>query len=971
MAHYLDSLFDLGSYHPHPALDVEVDEATEFLTPADFGLDSTIFSDPGPVPTRTRGPAGLASSHSNYTHFPDLGQSIGGTATSGLGVSTSSTAFALLDPGSPYGGGSSGGGGVGAARSASPHPMRTFARDGRLKSKLMGVGHDGGFLTSPLIVAPPRVDSRTGRVAAPEIAIDSPVAPTGMGPQSSLMTPGNSYHGSAAAASATSDMTPSLSRGSSSAFLTGGEQSSTATTTLMSKTSSRSGAAVAAQQQREPVSSERTGLGMGIIGVPDLQVGDVYGGDDEGGDIDVEAMPTFGMRRSSTHGQRSYPTAMSTYGDEQPPLRHARSVTHVGAQTRFVDYEHVPPSPAAYAQAPPPPPPPANMRPTRAMPTRTLNKAKSCSALSISTRQQSRRGSNAYEPLTPTSAHQSAFPHDPHAPYTAPDLTISQIGNQGLLSFADLYNFDGAAGQQDGEANQFKQDMLDAAAVAQGEGLVVGLHGMTGVTGLLAEPYGPPSAASSPSTPYLSDPSPDQSHHYQGLDDVTSSAMLAASSVESAYSAHGGVPAAGRQRNAYPQAHPAHYAGEHELVESHMVVPQQQPRQRQASAAAAYGQGARNFSYPTRYPQQPQPQPQPPQFDQMHWAGSSQGLSHLVAPPMPPIPPMPPVPSTPRHREHPNPNHHRAHTGPAASRIVDASSWLPPPPMPQHMFVQDEYDRKLAQFDSLYDPAQGHGHGGHRREVTQSSKRGRDDDEDEYDCYDSFEPIPTSPELDAAGTRQKRLRSVASAPCLPSRRLRPGPRPKGSKSPAEQHQSVFSATLSPPVPHIRRGTSPFSSPLFSDDEDGRFPDRDGNGNPATAATITYVPGPPPLPGQPRSSVPRDVIQSLYSGIAGHTTPSGEKVGKRYVCLIEGCGRAFPRKSAIESHIQTHLEDKPFVCPHDDCGASFVRQHDLRRHERIHSDNKPFPCGCGKAFARGDALTRHRSRGICSGAAGGR
>ncbi|GAA5938730.1 hypothetical protein JCM3775_001975 [Rhodotorula graminis] len=929
MAHYLDSLFDLGAYQPQPALDV--DEATEFLTPADFGLDATIFSDPGPVPTRTRGPAGLASSHSNYTHFPDLGQSVGGTATSGLGVSTSSTAFALLDPDSSYGGS--------APRAASPHPMRTFARDGRLKSKLMGVGHDGGFLTSPLIVAPPRVDSRTGRVAAHEIAIDSPIAPTGMAPQSSLMTPGNSYHGSAAAAtSATSDMTPSLSRGSSSAFMIGGSQSST---TLMSKTSSRSGAAV----QREAVSSERTGLGMGIIGVPDLQVGDVYG-DGADGDIDVEMLPSFGMRRTSTHGQRSYPTAMSTYADEPP--RHARCVTHGGAQTRFVDYEHVPQSPAAYAQAPPPPP--ANMRPTRAMPARTLNKAKSCSALSISTRQQSRRGSNAYEPLTPTSAHQSTFPHDPAAPY-APDLTISQIGNQGLLSFADLYNFDGAD-------NNLKQDGLDAA--------VVGLHGMTGVTGLLPEPYGPPSAASSPSTPYLSDPSPDQSHQYQGLDDVTSTAMLAASSVDSAFSAHGVAPAAGGHRAAYLPAHRAHYVGEHDLVEAHMVVPQQQqPRQRQASAAASYGPGSRNFSYPTRYPPQQQQQPQP-QFDQMQWAGSSQGLSHLVAPP------MPPVPLTPRHREHPNPNHHRAHTGPAASRIADASSWLPPPPpMPQHMFVQDEYDRKLAQFDSLYDPAQGHGPGQHRREATQSSKRGRDDDEDDYDCYDSFEPIPTSPELDAAGTRQKRLRSVASAPCLPSRRLRPGPRPKGSKSPAEQHQSVFSATLSPPVPQIRRGTSPFSSPLFSDDEDGRFPDRDGNGNPATAATITYVPGPPPLPGQPRSSVPRDVIQSLYSGIAGHTTTSGEKVGKRYVCLIEGCGRAFPRKSAIESHIQTHLEDKPFVCPHDDCGASFVRQHDLRRHERIHSDNKPFPCGCGKAFARGDALTRHRARGICSGAAGGR
>jgi uncharacterized Zn-finger protein len=70
-------------------------------------------------------------------------------------------------------------------------------------------------------------------------------------------------------------------------------------------------------------------------------------------------------------------------------------------------------------------------------------------------------------------------------------------------------------------------------------------------------------------------------------------------------------------------------------------------------------------------------------------------------------------------------------------------------------------------------------------------------------------------------------------------------------------------------------------------------------------------------------------------------------------------------------------------------ASFVRQHDLRRHERIHSGNKPFPCPwfglvpssllpslvltlpslppySGKGFARGDALARHRARGICSG-----
>ncbi|KAK9899521.1 hypothetical protein P389DRAFT_139619 [Cystobasidium minutum MCA 4210] len=86
----------------------------------------------------------------------------------------------------------------------------------------------------------------------------------------------------------------------------------------------------------------------------------------------------------------------------------------------------------------------------------------------------------------------------------------------------------------------------------------------------------------------------------------------------------------------------------------------------------------------------------------------------------------------------------------------------------------------------------------------------------------------------------------------------------------------------------------------------------------------------------------------------------------YVCSIPGCEKEFPRKSAVESHIQTHLEDKPFACPYDECGASFVRSHDLTRHVRIHSGSKPFQCICGKGFARGDALTRHRQRGICEG-----
>ncbi|CAE6344201.1 unnamed protein product [Rhizoctonia solani] len=33
----------------------------------------------------------------------------------------------------------------------------------------------------------------------------------------------------------------------------------------------------------------------------------------------------------------------------------------------------------------------------------------------------------------------------------------------------------------------------------------------------------------------------------------------------------------------------------------------------------------------------------------------------------------------------------------------------------------------------------------------------------------------------------------------------------------------------------------------------------------------------------------------------------------YKCLMDGCDRAFSRKSNVENHIRTHLDDKPFIC----------------------------------------------------------
>jgi regulatory protein SWI5 len=81
-------------------------------------------------------------------------------------------------------------------------------------------------------------------------------------------------------------------------------------------------------------------------------------------------------------------------------------------------------------------------------------------------------------------------------------------------------------------------------------------------------------------------------------------------------------------------------------------------------------------------------------------------------------------------------------------------------------------------------------------------------------------------------------------------------------------------------------------------------------------------------------------------------------------MFPECNKRFGRKENIRAHVQTHLGDRQFKC--NDCGKCFVRQHDLKRHAKIHSGVKNHVCPCGMSFARQDALTRHRQRGMCFG-----
>ncbi|KAF7596426.1 Metallothionein expression activator [Aspergillus hancockii] len=101
------------------------------------------------------------------------------------------------------------------------------------------------------------------------------------------------------------------------------------------------------------------------------------------------------------------------------------------------------------------------------------------------------------------------------------------------------------------------------------------------------------------------------------------------------------------------------------------------------------------------------------------------------------------------------------------------------------------------------------------------------------------------------------------------------------------------------------------------------------------------------------------IDEIASYIYGPDPEDG-----KWVCLHPGCERRFGRKENIKSHVQTHLGDRQYKCDH--CEKCFVRGHDLKRHAKIHTGDKPYECLCGNVFARHDALTRHRQRGMCIG-----
>lgn len=120
--------------------------------------------------------------------------------------------------------------------------------------------------------------------------------------------------------------------------------------------------------------------------------------------------------------------------------------------------------------------------------------------------------------------------------------------------------------------------------------------------------------------------------------------------------------------------------------------------------------------------------------------------------------------------------------------------------------------------------------------------------------------------------------------------------------------------------------------------------------------------------QSTSAVPNNVLALRLAEPEQGGEPAGPKRVQKHPATFQCslCPKRFTRAYNLRSHLRTHTDERPFVCTV--CGKAFARQHDRKRHEGLHSGEKKFVCkgdlkaggqwGCGRRFARADALGRH-------------
>ncbi|TPX49520.1 hypothetical protein SeLEV6574_g01435 [Synchytrium endobioticum] len=101
---------------------------------------------------------------------------------------------------------------------------------------------------------------------------------------------------------------------------------------------------------------------------------------------------------------------------------------------------------------------------------------------------------------------------------------------------------------------------------------------------------------------------------------------------------------------------------------------------------------------------------------------------------------------------------------------------------------------------------------------------------------------------------------------------------------------------------------------------------------------------------------RSTSSSKSAATAGVSTGNGSNTNATKEPLrCDICGKEFPRKFNLTSHLVSHTSERPYPCSY--CEKSFKRKPDLYRHERM--VHVPFGCDrCRTRFATEDELKCH-------------
>ncbi|XP_068406255.1 zinc finger protein 467 [Eschrichtius robustus] len=87
-------------------------------------------------------------------------------------------------------------------------------------------------------------------------------------------------------------------------------------------------------------------------------------------------------------------------------------------------------------------------------------------------------------------------------------------------------------------------------------------------------------------------------------------------------------------------------------------------------------------------------------------------------------------------------------------------------------------------------------------------------------------------------------------------------------------------------------------------------------------------------------------------------PPGAPASQRSF-LCPDCGRAFAHGQHLARHRRVHTGERPFACAQ--CGRRFGSRPNLVAHSRAHSGARPFACAqCGRRFSRKSHLGRHQA-----------